>query len=167
MSDPVYVYIGTYPSEEAAKADLKVVRDLYADDVLRTYDAAIVARESNGGRVHIRRHEGSTVHAASEGLAVGALVGLLFPPAFIATTAVLGAATAGLVGHLWRGISRTDLKDLGEALDAGQASLVVISTTELDHELTAVLKATTHQIKKLEKADAKAFERELKAVSSS
>jgi hypothetical protein len=60
-----------------------------------------------------------------------------------------------------------DLKDLGDALDAGEASLVVISTTEFDRELTDALKAVNHQVKKLEKADAKEFERELKSISGS
>lgn len=92
-------------------------------------------------------------------------MGLLFPPALVATT-VLGAASGGLAGHLWRGISRGDLKDLGEALDAGAASLVVISTSEIDHEFAAALKAMTHRIAKLEKADAKQFEQELKSLSS-
>ncbi|HEV3174332.1 MAG TPA: DUF1269 domain-containing protein [Actinocrinis sp.] len=165
MSDPVYVYIGTYASEDAAKADLEVVRDLYASDVLRTYDAAVAVRDSDG-KVHLHRHEGSMNHAVWSGAAVGALVGILFPPALIATT-VLGAATGGLVDHLWRGISRGDLKDLGEALDAGEASLVVISSTEVDHQFAAALKATAHQIQRLEKADAKAFERELKSLSGS
>jgi uncharacterized membrane protein len=160
MSDPVYAYTGTYPSREAAQQDLEVVQGLYADDVLRTYDAAVVFRDSDG-KVHVHRHERSSAHGAEGGAAVGALVGILFPPAFIAAT-VIGAASGGLVGHLWRGISRSDLKDLGQALDDSEASLVVISTTELDHALTSALKATEHQIKKLEKADAKEFERELK-----
>ena len=160
MSDPVYVYIGTYPSREAAKDDLDVVQGLYADDVLRTYDAAVVSREPDG-KVHVHRHERSTVHGFEGGAAVGALVGVLFPPAFIAAT-VIGAASGGLVTHLWRGISRGDLQDLGEALDDGEASLVVIATTELDHAFVSALKATEHQIKKLEKADAKEFERTLK-----
>ena len=165
MSDPIYVYIGTYASEDAAKADLDVVRVLYAEDVLRTYDAAVVARDIDG-KVHVHRHELTTHHAAEAGAAVGALVGLLFPPAFIAAT-VVGAASSGLISHLWRGLSRSDLKELGEALDAGEASLVVISTTEIDHEFTAALKAVAHQIQKLDKADAKAFEQEYKNSSGS
>ena len=164
MSDPIYLYIGTYASEDAAKADLEVVRALYLTDVVRTYDAAVVAKDRQG-KVHVRHHEESTRHAAWGGAAVGALVGLLFPPALVATT-VLGAAGGGLAGHLWRGISRGDLKDLGEALDAGEASLVVISTSEIDHQFAAALKAAAHRITKLEKADAKEFEQELKSLSS-
>lgn len=164
MSDPIYVYIGTYADEQAAKSDLDVVRELYGDGVVRTYDAAVVTRDSDQ-KIHLRRHEHTATRTAWHGAAVGALVGVLFPPSLI-VSAVAGAAVGGLVGHLWHGMSRTDLKELGEWLDAGQASLVVISTTEIDHVLTAELKATAHQIKKLEVADAKAFEAELKSVST-
>lgn len=164
MSEPIYVYIGTYADEQAAKSDLEVVRDLYGDGVLRTYDAAVVTKEADQ-KVHVRRHEHTAAHSAWHGAAVGALVGVLFPPAFIVST-VVAAAAGGLVGHLWHGLSRDDLKELGEWLDAGEASLVVISTTEIDHALTTALKSTAHQIKKLEVADLKAFEAELKSVSA-
>lgn len=162
MSDPVYVYVGTYASEPAAKSDLEVVRGLHRDDVLRTYDAAVVTRDAEG-KVHVRRHERSTEHGVEGGAAVGALVGLLFPPAFLAAT-VVGAAATGIAAQLWRGLSRADLKDLGDVLDAGEAALVVVSTSELDHIFAAALKALTHQVKKLEKADAKAFEAEVEKV---
>lgn len=165
MSDPIYLYIGNYADEDAAKADLNVVRALYADGVIRTYDAAVVAKDLDG-KVRLRRHEEPTEHAAWTGAAVGALIGMLFPPAFIGD-AVVGAVAGGLVGHLWHGMSRRDLKDLGEALDANEASLVVISTSEFDHEFIKALKATAHEIKKLGKADAKAFERDLKSVAAS
>lgn len=150
-------------NEGAAKADLDVVRELYAEDVLRTYDDAVVAKDA-GGKVHVRRHDESTAQGVWEGAAVGALVGLLFPPDIIATT-IIGAATSELASHLWRGMSRGDLKDLGEALDAGEASLVVISTSEFDHAFISALKAEEHEIEKLEKADARAFERELKSMA--
>lgn len=85
------------PNEDAAKADLQVVRNLYTDDVLRTDDAAFIAKEPDG-REHIRRQEEPTRHAAWAG-AVGALAGILFPPGII-VGAALGAAIGGLIGHL-------------------------------------------------------------------
>lgn len=163
MSDPVYVYVGTYANEEAARADLDVVRELHVKDVIRTYDAAVVAKDAEG-KVHVRRDDGSSGRGVWEGAAVGALAGLLFPPDLTATT-VIGAAAGGLAGHLWRGMSRGDLKDLGEALDADEASLVVISTSEFDRAFISALKAEEHQVKKLEKADARALERELKNIA--
>lgn len=45
-------------------------------------------------------------------------MGILFPPSIICSS-VAGAAAGGLIGHLRHGMSRSDMKDLGEILDAG------------------------------------------------
>ena len=37
MSQPVYVYVGTYPNEEGATEDLAVVKALYKGDAIETY----------------------------------------------------------------------------------------------------------------------------------
>ena len=60
----------------------------------------------------------ATRHSAWGGAAVGALVGILFPPSIIGF-AVVGAAVGGVGGHLWRGMSRSDVRELGEIIDSG------------------------------------------------
>ncbi|MCW2996692.1 MAG: hypothetical protein JWN65_241, partial [Solirubrobacterales bacterium] len=40
--------------------------------------------------------------------------------------AIVGSGAGGLIGHLKGGMSRSDLKDLGDTLDEGQAALIVI-----------------------------------------
>ena len=44
MSNPdaVFVYIGTYPSEDSAQADYDVIKDLHAAGAVGTYDASVV-----------------------------------------------------------------------------------------------------------------------------
>ena len=37
--ETVFIYIGTYPSEAAARDDYGVVKDLHAADAVGTYDA--------------------------------------------------------------------------------------------------------------------------------
>src|SRR5512144_1752947 len=64
------------------------------------------------------------------GLATG-LVVALFPFAAIgggllAGTAAGGAVLGAVSGHAAAGMSRHDLKDLGEQLDEGQAGLIVV-----------------------------------------
>ena len=103
-SDSVFVYIGTYPSEAAARADYNIIKDLHAAGGIGTYDASVVTKEADG-KVHVNKDETSTRHGAWGGAAVGAVVGIIFPPAIIATTAA-GAAVGGVSGHLWRGMSR-------------------------------------------------------------
>jgi uncharacterized membrane protein len=73
----------------------------------------------------------------------------LFPPAIIGS-AIVGAAVGGVGGHLWRGMSRADVKELGEIIDEGQAALVVVGESKLQQALDkAALKAEKHIAKEL------------------
>ena len=89
--DAVFIYIGTYPDEAAARADYDVVKDLHAVGAVGTYDAAVVTKD-DAGKVHVNKDEMATRHGAWGGAAVGAVVGILFPPSIIVDAAV-GAAT--------------------------------------------------------------------------
>ena len=69
------------------------------------------------------------------GLATG-LVIALFPAAAIgggllAGTAAGGAVLGAVAGHAAAGMSRKDLKELGEQLDDGQAGLVVVGVSDM------------------------------------
>src|ERR1035441_1580765 len=128
--DAVFIYIGTYPSEAAAQADYDIVKDLHAAGAVGTYDASVVTKD-DAGKVHVNKDEMATRHGAWGGAAVGALVGILFPPAIIGS-AVVGAAVGGVGGHLWRGMSRADIKEFGDIIDAGQAALVIVGESKLE-----------------------------------
>ena len=148
--DGVFLYIGTYPNEAAARADYDVVKDLHSVDVVGTYDAAVVTKDSSG-KVHVNKDEMATRHGGWGGAAAGAVVGILFPPAVLGS-ALVGAAIGGVGGHLWRGISRSDVKELGELIDAGEAALLVIGASTLQAALDkAELKAEKHIAKELDK----------------
>ena len=73
------------------------------------------------------------------GLATG-LVVALFPAAAIgggllAATTAGGAAIGAVAGHAAAGMSRSDLKELGEHLDKGQAGLVVVAVSDLGTDI--------------------------------
>ena len=147
--DAVFIYIGTYPSEAAARADYDVVKDLHAVGAVGTYDAGVVTKD-DAGKVHVNKDEMATRHGAWAGAAVGALVGILFPPAIIASTAV-GAAVGGVGGHLWRGMSRADVRELGDIIDDGQAALVIVGESKVEQAVDkAALKAGKHVAKELD-----------------
>jgi uncharacterized membrane protein len=128
-SDAVFIFIGTYPDEAAARADYEVVKDLHAAGAVGTYDAAVITKDGSG-KVHVNKDESATRHGAWGGAAVGALVGILFPPSIIATAAV-GAAVGGVGGHLWKGMSRADVKEFGDLIDEGQAALLIVGESKL------------------------------------
>ena len=147
-ADGVFIYVGTYPDEASARADYDVVKNLHALGAVGAYDASVITKDSSG-KVHVNKDETSTRHGAWGGAAVGALVGILFPPAIIGT-AVVGAAVGGVGGHLWRGMSRSDVKEFGELIDQGQAALVIVGESKLQEAIDkAALKAEKHAAKEL------------------
>ena len=147
--EAVFIYIGTYPDEAQARDDYQAVKDLHSAGAVGTYDAAVITKDDEG-KVHVNKDEMATRHGAWGGAAAGAVVGLLFPPSIIAT-ALVGAAVGGVSGHLWRGMSRSDVKELGELIDTGQAALLVVGESKIEEALDkAALKAEKHVAKQLD-----------------
>jgi uncharacterized membrane protein len=100
--------------------------------------------------VHVNKDETATRHGAWGGAAAGAVVGILFPPAIIGS-ALAGAAIGGVGGHLWRGMSRADVKELGDIIDEGQAALVVVGESKMGQAVEkAALKAEKRVAKDLD-----------------
>jgi len=101
------------------------------------------------------------------GLATG-LVIALFPAAAIGGGLLLattggGALLGSLAGHAAAGMSRSDLKELGEALDDGQAGLVVVAVADMQAKVEAAMKHAQKVEAKQLKADQAAIEADAKA----
>ena len=125
MADrPVFLYTAAYSDLADAELDYEALKELHEVGIVGTYDAALIRKDADG-KVHVHKREKPTQHGAWGGAAAGALIGLIFPPSIIGT-AIVGSVVGGVAGHLWRGMSRGDLKDVGELLDEGQAALVVV-----------------------------------------
>lgn len=161
MTD-VFVYIGTYDSVADATADYEELKELHREDLVGTYDVAVISK-GDDGKVHVSKHEKPTQHGAWTGLVVGAIAGIIFPPSIIASGAV-GAVAGGLIGHFWRGMSRSDMKDLGEVLDDGSASLVIVGESKLDEAVKHALKRAVKTYEKQVDADAKELRTDLDRV---
>src|SRR3954454_15516305 len=153
-NDALYVIAGAYDDVDAAVADYEAVKELYRHvRSSNDFDAAVISKDDDG-KVHIvKKHEQPTRHGAAVGLGWGLAVGVvaaLFPPVGIgiAGASAGGAAIGGITGHATGGISRHDLKELGDTLDAGQAGLVVIYETNLADQVAANIKAANRVISK-------------------
>src|ERR1700722_7631068 len=146
--EAVFIFIGTYADEAQAKDDYRVVKDLHSAGAVGTYDAAVVTKAANG-KVHVNKDETATRHGAWGGAAAGAVVGILFPPSILGT-ALVGAAIGGVGGPLGRGMSRADVKELGDIIDDGQAALVVVGESKMGQAVQkAALKAEKRVAKDL------------------
>ena len=68
-----------------------------------------------------------------------------------------------VAGHAAAGMSRSDLKEMGEALDSGQAGLVVVAIADMESKIEAAMKRAEKIEAKQVKADEKAIEADAKA----
>jgi len=82
------------------------------------------------GKVHENKDETATRHGAWGGIAVGAALGLIFPPSILGAAAA-GGIVGGVGGHLRKGMSRSEVKQLGDFITPGQAGLVVIGESKI------------------------------------
>ena len=159
--DTLVVYAGVYADVDAALLDYAAIKDLHSEaDLIDAFDAAVIERKDDGKVKIVKKHETPTralgVLGGGVGLAAG-LVLVLFPAAAIgggllAGTTAGGAALGALAGHAAGGMSRKDLKELGETLDDGQAALVMVGVSDMQAKIE---RAMTHA-EKTEKKELKA-----------
>jgi len=159
---PVFLYVGVYGSIADADADYEAIHRLHHAHILGTYDVAIVTRDANG-TVKVHKHEKPTQHGAWLGLAAGAVVGLFFPATLVgaAVWAGSGAALGGVVGHFSRGLSRSDLKDVGEVLDGSEVALALVARDKVDEDLEKLLTRATRRIDRVLQVNERELQREI------
>ena len=141
--DTFVVLAASYDSEDAAVADYDAVHDIYVESgLIDTYDAAVISRHDDGKVKIVKKHEQPTRQGAWGGLGIGLVGGALvalFPAVGIGAGLLWGGAggagLGALAGHVAAGMSRSDLKDLGELLDEGQSGLVVVAATDVEERV--------------------------------
>jgi len=170
--DTFFAYLGVYADLADATSDYEAIKELHVElGLIDAYDAAVIERRDDGKVKIVKKHETPTrvggVLGGGVGLATG-LVIALFPAAAIGTGLLAGTTAGGAVigavaGHAAAGMSRSDLKEAGEALDAGTAGLVVVGVSDMEAKIThAMKKAEKIEAKQL-KADAAAIEKDARA----
>ena len=167
--DTLMVFVGVYDSAEEAQADYQAVHELHTEaGLIDAYDAAVVERRDDGKVKIVKKHETPTrvggVLGGGVGLATG-LVVALFPFAAIGGGLLAGATAGGAIlgavaGHAAAGMSRHDLKELGEHLDAGTAGLVVVAVSDMGAKVERAMERAAKLEQKRLKADTAEIERD-------
>jgi len=171
--DTLLVCVGVYDDVADAEADYQLVKDLHTEaGLIDAYDAAVIERREGGKTKIVKKHETPTrvggVLGGGVGLATGVVVAL-FPFAavgggLLAGTTAGGAILGAVAGHAAAGMSRHDLKELGEHLDAGQAGLVVVAVADMGAKVEqAMTRAAKLEQKRIE-ADLAELERDAASV---
>ena len=174
--DTLIAFVGVYDDVADAEADYHLVKELHTEaGLIDAYDAAVIERRENGKTKIVSKHETPTrvggVLGGGVGLATG-LVVALFPFAAIgggllAATTGGGAILGAVAGHAAAGMSRHDLKELGETLDAGQAGLVVVAVSDMGAKVERAMKRAEKLQQKELKADTAEIERDATAAQKS
>ena len=141
-TDSTFIFVATYVDEAAAQDDYQVIKDLHSRGLVGSYDAAVITKDASG-KVHENKDETATRHGAWWGIVAGAAVGAIFAPAVLGAAAV-GGVIGGVSGHLAKGMSRSEAKELGDFIDPGQIGLVVVGESKVKE---AVQKAVTKAVK--------------------
>jgi uncharacterized membrane protein len=174
--DTLMAYVGVYDKVDDAEADYQLVKDLHVEaGLIDAYDAAVIERREDGKTKIVKKHETPTrvggVLGGGVGLATG-LVVALFPFAavgggLLAATTAGGAVLGAVAGHAAAGMSRHDLKELGETLDAGQAGLVVVAVSDMGAKVERAMKRAEKLQQKELKADTAEIERDAASAGGS
>jgi len=167
--DTFIAFIGVYNNVDDALADYDLVKALHTEaGLIDAYDAAVIDRREDGKVKIVKKHETPTrvggVLGGGVGLATG-LVVALFPFAavgagLLAVTTGGGAILGAVAGHAALGMSRDDLKQIGEDLDAGQSGLLVVGVSDMGAKIEAAMKHAEKVRQKEVKADTAAIEKD-------
>jgi len=149
-TEALYVTAAAYDDETTALADYAAINAVY--DRLGTstdFDAAVLKKDNKGRVQIVKTREQPSRHGAKVGLGwglAGGLVAALFPAVGVFTALAAGGAAGSMIGalagHATKGMSRADLKQVGELLDNGQYGMIVVYATANAEQITRAIKAT-------------------------
>ena len=172
VMDTFTLIASQYALEEDALADYEAVRDVYMDlDIIDTYDAAVITRDADGKVTIVKKVEEPTRQGAAAGLAMGLAVGALvalFPAVAIGAGLAIGGASGAVLGatagHVAAGMSRSDLKDIGELLDTGTSGLVVVAAADVEARVEAAIQRGKDIAKKQVQLDADGLKADIESL---
>ena len=126
MTTEIHTFAGAYDDVSVARGDFEAVRALHHDKTIDGFQAAVFTKREDG-KVKIVDTVSTTRTAGAEwGLALGAILGVLFP-AGVLFAALEGAGIGALAGNAAKGWTHWDLRAIGDALEAGETGVIVIT----------------------------------------
>jgi len=145
-ADDKKVLTATFPTQGGANLAVKKLQELEKRGLLDV-ENTITVNKNALDKIDIHETTGDSGRkGAGIGALVGGVLGLIFPPSILATTA-LGAAVGGMTGVL-RGsnFDESEIKAMGEALQPGQSMLVAIVEPQWQDEVDAALDGMANKI---------------------
>jgi uncharacterized membrane protein len=133
----------------------------------------VITRKDSGKVKIVKRVEEPTRQGGAVGLGIGLAAGALvalFPALGVTLAAgalggaAVGAGVGAVAGHAAAGMSRSDLKELGELLDTGTSGLLVVAATDVAGRVDAAITRAKKRVKGRLQADAAALKKEIDSL---
>jgi uncharacterized membrane protein len=140
------VLTATFPTQGGANLAVKKLQELEKEGLLDV-ENTITVNKNAWDKIDVHQTTGdSGKKGAGIGALVGGVVGLIFPPSILATTA-LGAAVGGMTGVL-RGSKFDDaeVKAIADSLEPGQSMLVAVVDPQWQDEVQAAIADMANRI---------------------
>jgi len=146
---PVDLYVAAYSDPDAAQDDWNDIKELATKKLITVEALLLVSREADG-----KVREKDNAHRVGVGTVLGAaggfLIGLIFPPALVASTTVgagAGAGVAGLVSHH----DKKEIKaEVANDLPPGSSGIVVLLderwVAEAERSLSKADNVSKHEV---------------------
>ena len=147
---PVDLYIAAYDDPDAARGDWDTIKELAKDDTIKVDGLILVSRRADG-KIHVDDDFHETRKGATWGAVGGAVVGLIFPPALLASAAVgagIGAGAGALVSH---GQKEEIKADVDDTLPINSSGIVAIFEERWEGDIDKALSQASNVTK--EKVD--------------
>ncbi len=134
----VALYVGDFDDLEGARAAYALLKDAADHDRL-SIEGAIAFRKLDHGAIEVERAtDNDTPRGMTWGIVGGIALGVLFPPALLGSTLLLGAGGAG-IGRLRHLHNKTEMAaELGKGIDPGHSGLIALVTNPSETELAGV-----------------------------
>ena len=156
--DGVILYVASYGDLEDARMDFDAFEAVHKEKWIGEYEAALFGKEADGKIKIYDTVASERGWGAKVGAITGATIGLLFPPAILAS-AVAGAGVGALAGQVKRGLKTDDIKAMADMLDEGTYGIVLIGFTTVEEGTERFLKRAAKVMKKDVDAQAEELKR--------
>ncbi len=162
-------FAATYGSLDDAEAGYEAITDLSNKERgLASFDVAVITKDDTGKAKVVKIHEQPLRKGVWLGGGLGLATGLciaLFPAVAVGAAVVwgtgMGAALGALAGHAAAGMSRSDLKDFGEALDQGHSAVVAVVVPAIADRVAECLQGAQKVERRELKADPAAVQADI------
>jgi len=130
MAKKLEMVAAMYQDEERGRTILDMLEQMHKASTIDMVDAALLKKDADGKLSVVDDSELTGKGGAKRGAIAGAVVGVIFPPALIAS-AVLGGAAGAAWGKLRdTGIKSKSMEELGNSLEPGKTAVVALVKPE-------------------------------------